>query len=590
MLPNAHVILCNGAADRRRGSSWQSATRLPLATFGPQKNVRLKITDLTDRMASRLPDRVHDLMELAALVYAADQSCRRFGGKTIDYGDKWYRAFRFVIPVRDLAFWSHSKVTETLVETLRFLTDDEYEFAFTKMDVRPQFQDYLDFRTRSKDPDPVERVLLFSGGLDSLTGVVEEVITHRHRVALVSHKPVDHLAKKQRELVAEISNRAKDPKLRPVHFPVLANRIQSPDGDPTQRSRSFLYASMAAAVAHYFRIDDIYFYENGIVSINLPLCGQEIGGRATRTTHPQAMAGFGQLFSAVTDSQFRVHNEYLWDTKEDVLRRLCNAGHRDLARNTLSCSHTRQFTLKAPHCGMCSQCLSRRVAALGADCQDDDPATGYRADAICDHRKKDEDRIMGERFVGDARRVEKMNSVLLFHQAYAGELGRVYPYLGMSPTLGAEKLFDLHLRHAKQVAVVMASEMKNHVEARRTGVLADTSVVNYAFDAEQVSLPRRSEEVSLAEFKAEVKRLGKTQKEIIQSLFEKHVIGANVATKPTQEVLAGWVGAKFNTTFKNALAAAVQAGFIDNEKHSGGRGGYFLTPKGEKAAEILELS
>ena len=248
-------------------------------------------SDLTDRMAQKLPDRVRDLVEIAALVYAADQSCKRIGGVTIDYGDKWYRTFRFEIAVRDLNFWNQEKVLDGLSDTLGFLSEDNYEFGFSKMTSPPQFQDYLDFNATMGDPDPVKRVILFSGGLDSLAGAVEEVLVQKRRVALVSHKPVDHLAKKQRELVAEIATRGRS-KLAPVHFPILANRIGEVDGDSTQRTRSFLYAAMAAAVANHFGLQQIFFYENGVVSINLPLCGQEIGGRATRTTLPQTLQGY----------------------------------------------------------------------------------------------------------------------------------------------------------------------------------------------------------------------------------------------------------------------------------------------------------
>jgi hypothetical protein len=33
--------------------------------------------------------------------------------------------------------------------------------------------------------------------------------------------------------------------------------------------------------------DRFSFYENGVVSINPPLAGDIVGGRATRTTHPK---------------------------------------------------------------------------------------------------------------------------------------------------------------------------------------------------------------------------------------------------------------------------------------------------------------
>jgi hypothetical protein len=35
--------------------------------------VTLRITDITDRITMRLPPRVEELLELSALVYAADQ-------------------------------------------------------------------------------------------------------------------------------------------------------------------------------------------------------------------------------------------------------------------------------------------------------------------------------------------------------------------------------------------------------------------------------------------------------------------------------------------------------------------------------------
>ncbi len=590
MQSNPHLILGNGVnAKARRPQEWASATTHALATFGPAKNVRLKIADLTDRMAEKLPDRVRDMVELAALVYAADQSCKRVGGVTLDYGDKWHRTFRFEIAVRDLAFWSQKKVIDCLTDTLSFLSEDNYEFVFSRMASPPLFQDYLEFKATMGDPEPVERVILFSGGLDSLAGAVEEVLVKKRRVALVSHKPVDHLAKKQRELVAEITKRAGDPKLKPVHFPVLANRIGEIEGDHTQRTRSFLYASLAAAVANYFGLNQLYFYENGVVSINLPLCAQEIGGRATRTTHPQTLHGYERLFSLVMDATFTVENGLLWETKEDVVRRLVNAGHADLVKNTLSCSHTRQYTCKSPQCGLCSQCLSRRVATLGAGPRDNDPATGYRAEVLTDARKKDEDRILAERYVGVARQVEAMTQVEEFHQKFSGELARVYPYLRMAPSLGAEKLFDLHHRHAEQVGKVMLSSMQELAEQRRTGQLADTCVVNYAFDAgkKPPTSPAVQQANANGQLVEDVKRLNEREQHCIQALYEKSVIGENANSRPSQDTLSKWAGYPFDTTFKNALSTVVKAGFLSNGRHRGKRGGYFLTAKGERAGALL---
>lgn len=483
-MTNPQLILCNGALKgTKRPSEWSTIEPQELWTFGASQNVNLEITDLTDKMVRQLPAVVHDLMELAALVYAADQSCRRRKGKTIDWGESWHRTFRFEIAVREPDFWNQARVLATLTDALSFLSEDNFEFSFVKFKKLPEIQDYLDFDKGAGLPDAVERVLLFSGGLDSLGGAVDEILINRRRVALVSHKPVDHLAKKQRELVAAIAERASESKLRPLHFPILANKIGELSLEHTQRSRSFLYASMAAAVAEYFKHDRIYFYENGILSVNLPFCGQEVGARATRTTHPQALDGFGRIFKLVLGRAFTVENGFLWLTKEDVLRRLKKAGHCVLARNSLSCTHTRNFTLASPHCGLCSQCLSRRVAAIGAEYGDDDPTAGYRADTVIGERKKDEERILAERFVGVTHEIEEMTTVDEFHRRFSGELSRVYSYVGVPAKTAAEKLFDLHHRHAEQVGAVMRNMMILHVDARRRGLLPDTCLVNYAFDA-----------------------------------------------------------------------------------------------------------
>jgi hypothetical protein len=242
---------------------------------------------------------------------------------------------------------------------------------------------------------------------------------------------------------------------------------------------------MAAAVAQYFSLDDIYFYENGIVSVNLPLCQQELGSRATRTTHPQTLDGFNRIFSLVMKRSFTVHNDLLWLTKQDVLEQIQRSGYAELARDTLSCTHTRKFTSKRPHCGLCSQCLSRRVAALGAGLGDNDRADGYRKDVLLAARPLAGDRILAERFVGVARQIEDMTTVDEFNQEFTGQLARITPYLGLPAKTATEKLFKLHHHHAEQVGLVMLEQMqkKEIADARRRGTLPETCVVNYAFES-----------------------------------------------------------------------------------------------------------
>ena len=85
-----------------------------------------------------------------------------------------------------------------------------------------------------------------------------------------------------------------------------------------------------------------------------------------------------------------------------------------------------------------------------------------------------------------------MESFQTFNQNFAGELGRVYHFLGISTTVAAEKLFDLHQRHSVQVGRVMLAAMGKYAEERRTGRLPDTCVVSYAFDGGRVAACPRS--------------------------------------------------------------------------------------------------
>ena len=363
-MSDEHLILCGGAGHKasRRGRP----DVLRLDTDARRGSVNLRIGDISRQMVANLPDVATDLIEIAAYVYCADQAITRGGSQEIKYGKKWRRSFRFEIPVRMPEVWSAQDVRDELIHTLGFLSDDDYEFSFTKLTRPAPFQRYLELSAMCDQPPEVDEVLLFSGGLDSLGGAVQRVLQQKKKVALVSHRSVGKISRRQRDLVSELAQRVGDPKLKPLHVPVLINKDKTLGREYTQRSRSFLYASLAAVVARIFRLDRIRFYENGVTSLNLPICAQVIGARATRTTHPKVLRGLGSLFSLLFDCDFLVENPFLWKTKTDVISEIRQAGYGDLCRHTVSCMHTWEMTTLHTHCGRCSQCIDRRLSALAA--------------------------------------------------------------------------------------------------------------------------------------------------------------------------------------------------------------------------------
>ena len=108
------------------------------------------------------------------------------------------------------------------------------------------------------------------------------------------------------------------------------------------------------------------FYENGVVSVNPPLAGDVLGGRATRTTHPRVLRGLEALFSALLDRPIQIRTPLQWLTKSEVVLKIREAGMADLLATTNSCTRPRIWTKNRKHCGVCSQCIDRRFAILAA--------------------------------------------------------------------------------------------------------------------------------------------------------------------------------------------------------------------------------
>ena len=392
------IILCGGVPPPPRVSRDKL---LSLRLGDGDDEVRLKIADITNRLASELPPVLTDLVEVASYVYCADQAFTRGGNGVVAFGQRWRRRFSFHIPVRVPEVWSSAPVLAALRDTLGFLSDDEYDFHFSKHKNPAPMQSYLELQPGAEGAKELDEVLLFSGGLDSLGGAVIESVRDKRRVALVSHRANPKINSKQKLLVDDIRKLCQE---KPFHIPVWVQKGEALDREYTQRSRSFLYASLAAVVARAFGLRRIRFYENGVVSLNLPISEQVVGGRATRTTHPQVLNGYASLFRLLTDGAFEVENPFLWLTKGEVVDVIGDNGCADLIKHSVSCTHTRDMTRIFTHCGKCSQCISRRFATLASKYGGHDPAEMYKVDLLVGAREDNVDITLLESFIRIAER------------------------------------------------------------------------------------------------------------------------------------------------------------------------------------------
>lgn len=448
-MQDKRYVLCGNVSAQGISEDPVRDLRLRLSGRPGHGNITLRIEDVHSKLFSSVPSRFHDLLEIATYVYSADQVIRRGADDVDTFGDGWRRDLHFVVPVRDPDFWSSAQVQDTLCSTLGFLSDDQYRFDFVKLDQEHPFQQYLQFDDTQQVYGKPEQVVMFSGGLDSLAGAIDEVVNQKRRVLLVTHKSTSKLNKRHRTLEQMLAEKAGDNV--PHRISVRVHKAKELNHEYTQRSRSFLYVSIGATIARMLNLKSVRFYENGVISLNLPVCAQVVGGRATRTTHPRVMKGFQDLLSLVAGEPFTVENPYIWKTKADVVKVITDAGCHDLIKHSMTCTHTWEMTNQHTHCGGCSQCIDRRFAILAAKADQHDPVEHYKVDVFTQSRDKGEDKIMAAAYLERANQVKNLTDVTQFVSSYP-DVGRVLKYLNYSSAgQAAQRVFDLYKRHADEV-------------------------------------------------------------------------------------------------------------------------------------------
>ena len=493
MPTNEHLVLCSGASAKPRGDE----KLLTLNLHGVSANVRLEIEDISRRLLANLSDVHADLLEIASYIYAADSAISR-GGKTNSHlGAMWRRKFRFVIPVRQPRLWSSDPVTTALVETISFLSDDDYKFEFRQLEKPPPVESYFPFSGAEDAKFAPHEVLLFSGGLDSFAGTVEELVAHGKKVALVSHRSASKITEAQNYLIGQLRHRFGADRV--FHVPVRANLKDDLGKEPTHRTRSFLFASIGAVTAHLLDPQRIFFFENGVVSLNLPPVGQVVGARATRTTHPQALAGFRRVLSAVLGQYFDVINPYAWITKSEVIERIVQSSCGDLIKDTRSCTRVHAMTKLHPHCGQCSQCIDRRFAILTAGQDQADPEDAYKVDLLLGGREPGPDREMALAFIRSATKISQMTDVEFF--SHYGETSRIVSHFDEPAETVARRIYELHRRHAAAVCRVFDASVDANKADIRNGSLPPDCLVSLVIGqrSEVTSYPAPASAPKMAE-------------------------------------------------------------------------------------------
>lgn len=304
-----------------------------------------------------------DLFVIACLVYGTDILLPR---KTVGY-DGWSREIEIIFPVENLDLFENGKTN--LEQMLNFLTGDIWKVSFEHKSIESLF--YTDKQTRI-NLDKYKVVNLFSGGMDSLVGAIDQLSSSLDNVCLVSHTDaVFKGAKKDQNMILNVLRE----KYQNYYYIPTSVYMSKRDvngnryvKESTLRSRSFLFLSMALLVAD--SIDStipVYIPENGTISLNYPLTPSRRSTCSTRTTHPHFLNLFQKFLSSIHLGH-QVSNKYQFYTKGEMIEQCID---RELFMKTyaLSCSCGKRGTRKdirdnanSKHCGVCMPCIYRRAA------------------------------------------------------------------------------------------------------------------------------------------------------------------------------------------------------------------------------------
>ncbi|QNL48136.1 hypothetical protein H8S90_15125 [Olivibacter sp. SDN3] len=452
---NHHIVLCGGARTSPRKLKQYVPSHiheLCIDTSTKGQNINLDLPHFIKSVNCHFPDRIKDLLEIAGYVYAADRMIGRGANDSLEY-HSWSRQLDFFIKVRDVSFWSRPEVSKSLSEALVFVSGDlEYTFKFQEGGTDFGQVSLYDNEAIQLEKKENSIICLFSGGLDSLAGALEILTKTDKNLILVSHRSnTTGVSKIQKGIYGLLQN---DFPNRIQYFPFYCNLHLHGERavEETQRTRIFLYTTIAYALSTLASEKDIYVFENGITSLNFSKRADLINARASRTTHPKTLQLFENFYSVVGGEHRPIIHPFLYNTKTDIFKKIESAGKINYINSTISCTKTFlrfENNSQATHCGGCSQCVDRRLAAFASGLEDFDAI--YDVDIARDPVVSLESRTHLNDYI---RAIVKYNGFteLNFQYEMLAPLTDILPYLkGQLPSEKALRIYDLLKVHTTQV-------------------------------------------------------------------------------------------------------------------------------------------
>lgn len=332
--------------------------RMPQLGFNIEDYVRIR---------GKFNEKAAEFAYFTSIIYGCDRAVQR----QIPGGDRWTRELAIEIPVNDPESWSISKnICETMLE---FLTGDIWHVDFINISIPLFNRKFWSARRNFRKIRLIagDTVSLFSGGLDSLIGIINWLDDNPNKkivLASTYDAQAENARADQERLIGQLK----------FAYPGRINRFVSriglrTDGEDTNfRSRSLAFIGNAVLAASFIGDDTkIIIPENGAIALNYPLTPARDGSLSTRTVHPKFIALVNELLDALGFSH-SIENPYEFETKGQMIKGCKN---KELLKNmyseSVSCGKRgfdRQYwsNKKARGCGACVPCIFRRAALFAA--------------------------------------------------------------------------------------------------------------------------------------------------------------------------------------------------------------------------------
>lgn len=320
-----------------------------------------------------------DWVDVALACYLADRLALRRQQQNRQ-AFQWVRNFRLRIAVRMPELWSSPDVSQELSRLLHFFTDDVWHFEFT---ARQQEKRLSEIQGTLLLPLPTPaKVALYSGGLDSFVGAVQEVSEFQeHSFIFVSAATNARQKSAQRKQVNAIRRlTAREVSHVIVPFGMKWGKEGHPKEEPSQRTRGFLYLTLGVITALNAGVKKLHLYENGIGAINLPYDAAQNGTMNSRAVNPLSLLRMENFVELLTGQPFQIVNPFLFRTKAEMCRHEAMQAVSEIIPLTFSCDGFPVRTSGKPQCGFCTSCLLRRLSLESADLSAYDAGDRYIAD------------------------------------------------------------------------------------------------------------------------------------------------------------------------------------------------------------------